>query len=214
MNKSKGILDTPFKKIAFIIWLILLVIFAYFVSEEKNQRDLVKAYNSGNNSYNMEWYDIAETYYKVALQYHPEPDQICSIRINQALAMVTPLTPDYINDDNIDDVLAKLKDARDCLIKDGCAHENDNDGHSEDAQTLKNEIDDYIRQLEQQYAKQDKPSEEPNNSEPEDPEDDDQKQLREIFNNMQQQGMIERNQELLESEQYKNGYDYYDGKSW
>lgn len=203
-------------KIAIIVWLTLLVIFAKLFTDYREQKSVIEMYNKGNNCYtSMGLYDVAGIYYDIADAYDPTEEQICSIHINKALSMVKPLTPEYINQDNIKDVLETLESARDTLCSDGCANMYDDNGHSEEAQTLKNEIDDYIEQLKKEYdvEQQDEPDEE-KDKEQDTKEEDEQQKLRETFEDIQRQGMEERSRELDRSEASKHYGGFYDGKSW
>ncbi len=102
----------------------------------------VNYYNRGNIYYALGQYDLACQEYEKALQGRRlEEYSDCRLRVNYALAIVKQIDPNNITEDNIDEVLAMLDEARDLLCEDGCASRTDNSGHYPDAQTLKNEID-------------------------------------------------------------------------
>ena len=104
-------------------------------------------YNKGNIYYKEKKYEEAEKSYKKALKHHIPDGKECSVRINLALSMVTPLDLENINDDNRDDIIKTLEEARNILVEDDCAHMDDENGHSKDAQTLKDEIDELLDSL-------------------------------------------------------------------
>lgn len=101
----------------------------------------VNLYNRGNVFYSLGQYDLARAEYEQALDCDLHDRQDCRLRVNYALSLVESIDPAYINEDNLDDVLAILDEARDILCENGCASRTDNSGHFPDAQTLKNEID-------------------------------------------------------------------------
>lgn len=103
----------------------------------------VNQYNRGNIYYSLGQYELAANEYEQALAGHnhlTEP-QDCRLRVNYALSLVEQIDPNNITEENLDEVLAILDQARDILCENGCASRDDNSGHYPDAQTLKNEID-------------------------------------------------------------------------
>lgn len=112
----------------------------------------INHYNRGVSYYSERRYDMAEEEFRKALsKKHPmdeEKAKDCNIRINLALSMVKPLTPESITSDNVDIALQILYEARDILCEEGCADMENKEWHNDDAQTLKEEIDEYIKLLE------------------------------------------------------------------
>mgnify|MGYP006898697577 CR=1 FL=1 len=110
-----------------------------------------------------------------------------------------------------------LETARDILVEEGCANMEDDYGHSGDAQTLKNEIDAYLEMLKnpEESEKEKKEEQEPDTetSEEQEKNSEEEKNIEKKFEEMEQQGLNERNQDL---EDYKNlqNYEYYDGNCW
>ena len=121
-------------------------------------------YNKGVAHYSEGDYEAAEAEFREALskRHTDENDTDCKIRINLALSMVRPLTRESINADNVDLAIQILKEARDILCEKGCADMENQEWHNDDAQTLKEEIDEYIKELEdmkeQQQQQQDQNS--------------------------------------------------------
>ncbi len=112
-------------------------------------------YNKGNMLYQrMEYEEAIESYDKALKWYVPKKKE-CLIRINKSLAMVKTVEYDYLNPtlNTIDDTIAVLEDARDNLLEKGCATE-DFKGHNADADTLRDEIQKMIDELEKQKEQQ------------------------------------------------------------
>lgn len=174
----------------------------------------ISDYNKGNIQFKKGNYDEAIKAYQTALENHPTHDRECMIRINLALAMVTPLNPDEMTDSDVDEALKILDEAREVLCADDCATEDGN-GHNTDAQTLKEEIDRFEKELKNsQNSQSDGNSDDADTEEEEEKQDDTnrqdiQKQLEEI----QKQSNEERSQELSNTENLGN-FDFYDGQTW
>ena len=111
----------------------------------------VNSYNRGNIFYTLGQYELAEQEYEQAMRSELEERQDCRLRVNYALSMVEQIDPDTITEDDLDEIFAILDEARDVLCENGCASRDDNSGHYPDAQTLKNEIDEFERQLREQF---------------------------------------------------------------
>ena len=110
-------------------------------------QSFVPYYNLGNAAYKKGDYNSAIGYYTEALENYPTEDKDCKIRINLALSMIN--TIDFYSldtQDKIDAALFILYKARDVLLEKGCATD-EGDGHNEDAQQLKEDIDRMIEML-------------------------------------------------------------------
>ena len=106
-------------------------------------------FNNGDIYYKNSLYDDAIESFETALEYDYVPEERrCMARINISLSMIGKLPEDYDTYENIPDSLELLHEAADNLLEEGCAAE-DGKGHSEDAQTLYDEIMDEIERLEQ-----------------------------------------------------------------
>ena len=79
-----------------------------------------------------------------------------------ALSIVKPITPESVNSENFDECIERLETAKTYLTENNCAHETDSKGHSKKAQTLKEEIDEYIQQLIEQSEKEKEEQEDDN----------------------------------------------------
>lgn len=191
----------------FVILVSLMIVFQLYIYH----------YNKGNDAYENGDYESAIEEYETALSYHVPDKKECDIRVNLALAMIAPIDLENLPESEVADTIALLKEARDVLTEDGCAHMDDNDGHDEDAQTLKNEIDEYIEALENPEPSE--PTQEPddnqNPSEPDDKEGEKEDNVEELQDIMQQ-GTNEHNQGVQYYDMYEDYdyYDYYDGNCW
>lgn len=176
-------------------------------------------YNKGNEAYELGDYDQAIEQYEQALSCHVPDKKECDIRVNLALAMIAPIDIENLDDSQVSETIALLKEARDILTEEDCAHANDENGHDKDAQTLKDEIDQYIEMLENPQSQQDpnnpddNDDQNQNNQSQNDPEKEDLDNLQEIM----QQG----NQEHSQGVQYQDAMDnfdydsfFYDGNCW
>ena len=106
-------------------------------------------YNNGDIYYKNSLFDDAIESYKTGLEYEYVPEERrCMARINISLSMIGKLPEDYDVYENIPDSIELLQEAADNLLEEGCATE-DGKGHSEDAQTLYDEIMEEIDRLEQ-----------------------------------------------------------------
>lgn len=214
MKKKKFSWFTILWCIGFILFIICFVIYS-------KRKDVVQCYNQGNSSFKSGYYDIAESNYSLALYYKPNEKQQCPVRINKALAMVTPITPESVTYENLDENIKILEKAIDVLVADDCAHRDDDNGHSVKAQILKNEIDDYIEWLKENVKPPEEEKKDPednkdqdNQDQNKDEEDAKSKELREKFEQVQQEGMQERTEKLSQYTNYFYDYEYYDGKKW
>ena len=106
----------------------------------------VNPYNRGNIFYSLGDYDRAIAEYELALSHNPSEPADCMIRVNYALSLLAPIDADNVTEDNIDEVLEILDEAREILLENGCAT-NDGDGHDDEAQKLKDEIDEFEQEL-------------------------------------------------------------------
>ena len=186
------------------------------IAQVKNLRPFsyISRYNSGNYNYKMGMYDEAIKEYQKALKLFPPEKKECSIRINLALAMLKKINLDDIEtEEDIDEVIAELEQAKEVLLEDGCANRYDNNGHSEEAEKLKKEIEDIIDALKSQSGSQNEneDDEEEQNSEEEEEEQETangkERQLRQINSD----SMKERRER---SDMTSREYEYYGGKKW
>ncbi len=114
-------------------------------------------YNSGNVEYRNGEYAQAEQDYTDALNRQPPHDGAdspeCNIRVNLALSMLQQIDLKNLKtQEDISDAIDSLNACRSILTEEGCADEDKDghDGHDPEAETLKEEIDKLIEQLEQQ----------------------------------------------------------------
>ena len=113
-------------------------------------------YNLGNYHFAKGQYKKAEEDYHKALMHLIPYEKECPVKVNLALSMINQLSDDewesFLAAESADDMDAKarhveetLQTARSVLIEDGCAHADDDEGHDEQAQILKDEIDELLK---------------------------------------------------------------------
>ena len=118
-------------------------------------------YNLGNAEYQKQNYDKAISYYVTALSKKlPENEKECMIRVNLALSICHTIDFESLDLEDTDAVLEAitvLYEARYVLTEKGCASEpvGSSDGHYENADKLRKDIDDMLQYL-SQYAPNDK----------------------------------------------------------
>ena len=215
-----------------LIVLLLFFLFRYIVNErfislyedgKYDEKDIlvlsflninesyIYHYNSGNLYYKNGEYNKAIEEYEKALELKPSEEKECDIRVNLALAKLQEIEDDYdLSDSKIEETLDILDDARDILLENDCAT-NDNDGHDDDAQDLKNDIDDFedsLRRKQEETKKGDSDKDENNKKD-----EDDSKGREKIKED--KDGAYENRIEGLElTNSLLNEYEYYNGKTW
>lgn len=168
-------------------------------------------YNTGNIHFENEQYEEAIKEYKEALNLDPGKEEECEVRINLALAMVYSLGEDYDSEENRENSLKVLKEAKEVLLENGCAKEDGN-GHNETAQELKEEIDDMIRKLEPQSSKQEKEEDKP--TEPTEPKEPDNTNQIEVELKKEQKKAYEARTETMNRYEEENMEFDFGGKVW
>lgn len=114
-------------------------------------------YNLGNAEYQRRNYEKAIPYYWEALSKKmPETEEECKVRVNLALSMCHTIdfdSLDVTDADAVMEAISVLVEARYVLTEKGCASEpvGSFDGHYENADKLRNDIDEMLQYL-SQYA--------------------------------------------------------------
>ena len=114
-------------------------------------------YNFGNYCYSHGYYEAAEESYNNAISSGIPYGKECPVKVNLALSLLNQISDSqwesFLNAETVDDldhdgrlVQETLLTAKSYLTEDGCAHDEDEDGHYEQAQILKDEIDELIKQ--------------------------------------------------------------------
>lgn len=169
-------------------------------------------YNRGNEFYELGQYEKAASEYEKSLKFYVPNGKECDIRVNYALSMCAGLNLNDIsglteNEKTV--MIGILETAIDILVEEECAHRDDDNGHDNEAQKLKNELQEIIDMLKQEPQ----PEPDDNEEETEQPEEDElseeQQQLQEIM----QQGTNEHTAGMEEIEMYDE-YSYYGGQCW
>lgn len=188
----------------------------------------VPLYNAGNAYYKLEDYDMAIDRYQRALEHHPKDGKECPIRVNLALAMVHKIDFDHLDSEKkIDKAIQQLRSARLVLTEEGCAAPEGPDGHDPEAQKLREEIDELIKQLEQMKQNQDSDGDEDEQQQQQQQQDQQQsdrsksnreREIERRLKEQKQQSMQEQQDAQTEKErreggQGSDGYEYGD-KNW
>ena len=222
----------------YIILIIMLVIFMYrylvnekFISlyedgeyEEENIESLsllninepyIYYYNLGNIYYKNGDFDKAIESYEKALELNKAKEKECDIRINLALAKLEKIDDDYNQEENIDETIDILDDAREVLLEEECATE-DGDGHNSEAQELKEDIDDFEEELKKNKKEEnDKDSDKDKDEEQQDNSTEDAKEKLLEKKKQTYENRLDGMETVNSIMDWDNsGYDYYDGKTW
>ena len=161
------------KKIAIAVWILTAAFLGILTLNYLSNRDLIENFyqgryeqnqfgflgftqpyinhfNRGNVYYKLGDFEKAKQEYQMALNLNPDDPYDCKTRVNYALSYVTPIDVDEIDEDNYEDAIEICEKAKEILSEKGCATE-DNNGHYYAAQKLYNEINDFIKSLQDQY---------------------------------------------------------------
>ena len=117
----------------------------------------IAEYNYGNILYKNKEYKRATEKYKKALNTYVPRNKECNIRINYALSICNMVD---LYESTVEDKIKMYESAIEILVEDGCANREDSNGHSEQAEKLKKDIQDEIDRLKNQF-----PQEQQGNSE-------------------------------------------------
>lgn len=169
-------------------------------------------YNRGNEFYELGQYEKAASEYEKALKLYVPKGRECDIRVNYALSVCGGLNLNDISgltEDEKKAMINTLETAIDILVEEECAHRNDNNGHDDEAQKLKNELQEIIDMLKQEQPQEPDDDEEEANQPQENELSQEQQQLQEIM----QQGTNEHAAGMEEMEMYDE-YSYYNGQCW
>ena len=219
------------KRLFTILWLICLVLFILLFVRHGKYKPARVNYNKGVKCFREGDYEDAEYYFQQAMwRKHTKRDE-CKFRINKALSITTPITPESVTPENLDESIERLEEARDFLTQNDCAHKNDSKGHNRKAQKLKEEIDEYI-----EFLKSNNPKPENNKDPSDDGKKDDsstdeeekrkaleeekrrqmeeQQKLKEVFDKVETEGLKERNENLELYNAWNSKSIYYSGKNW
>lgn len=224
------------KKILYIIWgVVVLMLICFLINHISNEQFInnyneetyeenkitvfgflepyIEHYNRANVFYKNGEYEKATEEYKLALDSGITEERDCLARINMALSIIAPVKLDNVTEDNVEDILKTLREAQNVLVQNGCANEDGKSGHNEDAQTLWNEIEEKIKQLEEKKQQQNGQNNQGNNenqtTKPIDNKEQKEQQLKEYLNRGQQ----ERQENIMQPEEMQFE-DFYTGPRW
>lgn len=181
-------------RIILFFGIIVSILFALFLSNYLSNKKFIKNYkkeiyelsdgdimsftspsvapfNRGDIFYKKGMLPEAEEEFKNALKKSHSEEKDCSIRINLALSIAMDIDKDKVTIDNLDETIARLEEAKGYLLENGCAHDEDEDGHDKDAQQLKDDIDKFIEELKKQPEQQNGQGQNSNSQQEQKPED-------------------------------------------
>ena len=174
-------------------------------------------YNLGNIHYQNGDYEKAIEEYKLAMKKEPKSSHKCDIRVNIALAAIKTLPEDYSSQENIENTIKVLEEAKKVLIEAGCA-KKDEDGHDEEATKLREEIDDILDELNQKEKPEEEggESKEPQNQPGEkEPEEQREQEIKEQLKQQQNNAYKNRYEDEMFYEEYEQDFgDYFYEPVW
>ena len=161
-------------------------------------------YNEGNILYRKKEYDKAIDRYNEALDRNPPEKRVCDIRINKSLALVYNIKTTDKNE-----IYNELEEAKNNLYKNGCANKENDNGKSEDAEKLEEEIK-KLQEQQKNSSDDNKDNQNDQNNENDDTETPDvEDQLKENERNAN-----ESRQDSLNSSENVGNFSYFSGKRW
>ena len=165
----------------------------------------VANYNYGNILYQNGEYENAIEKYKKSLEGYIPKNKECNVRINYALAICKTVSVDEQDQNSIKEAIEKYESAIEVLTEKGCANKNDNNGHNQKAQQLKNDIQkeiDRLKKLQETDTKEDE-----NSKDEEQKAKDDIDDVEEKIQNIKQDATQEQRELEQEYKNYEN-FDY------
>lgn len=163
-------------------------------------------YNRGNLAYERGAYDEAVEAYNKALEKRMPEEKECAVRINLALALLGGMGEDYNVPENAEFSMEILYMARDVLLEKGCADEQGT-GHSDTAETLKTEIEEMIKSMEEQQTAEKTQDTEEGSEEQNQADDDYEQDVKEAMREKQAQSGREREESMEFHEDLEIRYD-------
>lgn len=168
-------------------------------------------YNYANILYKNNQYEKAIKEYDKALSFLVPKDKECKIRINYALSICKGIELDENNQQSIINAIKKYEEAINILTENGCANKKDNNGHSKEAEQLKQDIQKEIDRLKKLLnIDEDYEQEEKNEQHDNDKKDKIEEKIQELRENATKE---QRNIENM-YKNYNSGFETYDGKKW
>lgn len=210
------------KKIAIVISVLCIPVLVFLMSNVR----MAAYYNDGNDQFQKTEYEKAIEDYQDALRWFPLRNQECDIRINLAKAIAASADLENLETkEDVEEAIRILEEAREVLLENGFASDEEGGGSSKKAQQLKEEIDQKIEEL--------KNASDENQSGGEDTEDtgsdetgeteeiggmsqEDIENIEQALEEIEEQSAEERYEELLEYQEFDSGYYWtgYGGMTW
>lgn len=177
----------------------------------------VADYNYGNILYKNGDYNGAIEQYKKALKKRMPKRKECSIRINYALSICKLIHVDESNKESIENAIEEYEKAIDVLTEQDCAND-DGDGHSEEAQELKDDIEKEIKRLKEllnQDDKDDEKDKDDNDNNNEDNKDEEKnKEIEDKIKDIKEDALKEQREKEESSKNINKKYNDHSNKNW
>ena len=122
----------------------------------------VANYNYGNILYQKGEYEKAIEEYENALKVSVPKDKECSVRTNYALAICQTIQLNEKEQESINTAIKIYESAIDILTENGCANKENNNGHNQNAEQLKKDIQKEIDRLKRLQKNKNSDTEEKN----------------------------------------------------
>lgn len=158
----------------------------------------VANYNYGNILFQNGEYENAIEEYKKALKRMIPKEKECNIRINYALAICKTVEVDEKDQESIRKAIETYESAIGILTEEGCANQNDNNGHSQKAEQLKEDIEKEIDRLKKLQEQEDNDQKEEQEETEDSKTTEDVETIEEKIQNIKEEAI--KNQRDLESE--------------
>lgn len=173
----------------------------------------VANYNYGNILYQNGEYEKAIEEYKKALNGNAPKYKECNIRINCALAICKTVQVDENDPESIENAINTYESAIDVLTEEGCANENDNNGHNQNAEQLKRDIQKEIDRLKNLEKSKDNTNPDSDDEEKEEKTDEEVETIESKIQDIKDEATKEQRDTESLYRDYDD-YSYTDGKNW
>lgn len=178
----------------------------------------VANYNYGNVLYQTGEYEQAIEQYKKALEVNIPEKKECKVRINYALALCNTVKLDENDEESIKNAIKIYESAIDILTEKGCANKDNNNGHNQDAEKLKQDIQKEIERLKkvlQSKSNKDKDKkDDKEDQKDEESDEDEEKQKEEEIQKIKEDAIKEQRQKENKYEKYNKITINKNNKNW
>ena len=191
---------------------------AYALTMLNFPESYIADYNLGNILYKNGDYNGAIEQYKKALKKCVPKRKECNIRINYALSICKLVHVDESNKESIKNAIEEYEKAIDVLIEQDCAND-EGDGHSDNAQELKDDIEKEIERLKKLLDQDDKDDEKDDNDNDDnnnndDKDDEKNKEIEDKIKDIKEDAIKEQREKEESSKNLNKKYNDHSKKNW